>query len=77
MMDAMEEKLSMPSNGCPKMISLMKLAQSIELEDMIMASSAPILLFAEIVTHMSHALFLMNIKFTMLNNLLISLVNKL
>jgi len=32
MMDAMEEKLLMPSNGCPKMISLMKLAQSTEQE---------------------------------------------
>jgi len=31
-MDAMEEKLSMPLNGCPKMISLMKLAQSTEQE---------------------------------------------
>jgi hypothetical protein len=32
MMDVTEEKPSMPLNGCPKMISLMKLAQYTEPE---------------------------------------------
>jgi hypothetical protein len=40
MMDATEEKLSTPSNGCPKMISLMKLAQSTEQEVTIMDKNA-------------------------------------
>jgi hypothetical protein len=40
MMDAMEEKLSMPSNGCPKMKSLMRPAQFTEPEAMTMGKNA-------------------------------------
>jgi hypothetical protein len=36
MMDVTEERLSMPSNGCLKMISLMKLVLSTEQEVTIM-----------------------------------------
>ena len=55
----------------------MKHAQFTEPEDMIMESNAQTSPFAEIVIHMSHALSQMNTKFTMLNNLHISLEKKL
>jgi hypothetical protein len=55
----------------------MKHAQFTELEDMIMESNAQTSPFAEIVIHMNHALFQMNTKFTMLNNLLTSLESQL
>lgn len=68
MMDAMEEKLSMPSNGCPKMISLMKLAQSTEQEVTTMDKNAQQWLYAKTVCQTSHASSQIPIILTELKN---------
>ena len=54
----------------------MKLALSTEPEDMITEFNAQTSLFVEIVILTNHALCQMNIKFTMLSNMLTSLENK-